>query len=330
LYSFPAQAALPVTNALACWYDASLGVTGDGSGVTAWADQSGNGHTATRASGTATLALNQINSLPAVQLRGGGTWFNCAGGMFTKEQYLVVRSPNTNWNGSGSFLGRASPDFLTVRASSYNFYSGYTGFWDDQLPSAVSKNGTVVSSSKGTMDRGGFELVTITNYMILKIIVNANADAANLAAYPYYNIGKNETLGTMDFDVAEIIGYTNTLSSADEKQIGAYLVAKYHIAAAYPPLPPVGLTASIPTTGVIGLNWTDAFGATGYRVKRSTASGAETFLATTSTTNFNDSAIVMGTRYYYVVTATNNYGESANSLEVSDIAPPPGMFIVLR
>ncbi len=115
-------------------------------------------------------------------MRGNAASYNLAGGFFAKQQYVVVRSPNATWNGSGSFLGRKSDDFLTVRASSYNFYSGYTGFWDDQLPAAVSKNGTVVSSGHGSMPRGGFKLGSITNYMLLKITVNNNASAENLAA----------------------------------------------------------------------------------------------------------------------------------------------------
>ena len=174
---------VPVTTGLACHFDASVGVTTNADGVVqSWQDRSGNAHHATLGSGAPTLAANQIMSQPAVQMRGNATWFNIAGGFFAKEQYVVVRSPNATWNGSGSFLGRKSDDFLTVRASSYNFYSGYTGFWDDQLPAAVSKNGTVVSSGHGSMPRGGFELGSITNYMLLKITVNNNASAANLAA----------------------------------------------------------------------------------------------------------------------------------------------------
>jgi len=219
-------ALLPVTSGLACWYDAGQGVATDGSGVATWADSSTLGHTATRSSGTVTLATNDVNGKPGVHLRGGNTYLGCAGGMFTKEQYLVVRSPNATWNGHGCFLGRVG-GFLEVRASSYNIYSGYTGFWDDQLPAAVSKNGVPVSSAHGSMPRGGFELGTITDYMLLKITVNNNADAANLAARPYYQIGKCETLDTMDFDVAEIIGYDHALSSAEEASINTYLTNKY-------------------------------------------------------------------------------------------------------
>ncbi|MEI6972841.1 MAG: hypothetical protein WCL44_15155, partial [bacterium] len=148
-------------------------------------------------------AANQIMSLPAVQVRGA--WFDIAGAFFAKEQYVVVRSPNATWSGTGAFIGRKSYDFLSVRASSYNLQNGTRGFWRDHWPSAVSKDGTAVTL--GPIGDTGLTLDTITNYMILKITVNNSASAANLAAYPYYQIGQNETLSSCEMDLAEIIGY---------------------------------------------------------------------------------------------------------------------------
>jgi hypothetical protein len=226
-------ALLPVNSGLACWYDADQGVTTDGSGVATWADSSTLGHLATRASGAPTLVPSDINGKPAVHLRGGSTWLNCAGGMFTKEQYIVVRSPNATWNGSGSFLGRKGTGNSGARASSYNLAGGTTGFWQDHFPAAVSKNGTPLplNASGGS----GYQGITpITDYMVLKITVDATADAANLAAYPEYQIGRNDNLGTCDMDIAEIIGYDHALSSAEASLMTAYLAQKYAVAVALP------------------------------------------------------------------------------------------------
>jgi len=226
-------AASPLAS-MACWYDAGAGITQDGSGVLTWSDLSGNGHNATRGNGTVTLVPNDVNSLPAVHLRGGNTFMNCAGAFssLVKEEYLVVRSPNANWNGSGSFLGRASNDFLTVRGSSYNMDNGTTGFWQDHFPTAVSKNGTPVPLDVPYGNGPGYRLYTITDYMILKITVD-NDGVANFANYPNYQIGKNETLGTMDFDVAEIIGFDHALVTADENTVTTYLTNKYFSAGGY-------------------------------------------------------------------------------------------------
>src|SRR5437870_3603996 len=83
------------------------------------------------------------------------------------------------------------------------------------------------------------------------------------------------------------------------------------------PSAPTGLTAN-GGNAQIALNWTASSGATGYYVKRSTtAGGPYTQLPGTSSTNFTDTLLTNGTTYYYVVSAYNSYGQSANSTEVS-------------
>jgi fibronectin type 3 domain-containing protein len=67
----------------------------------------------------------------------------------------------------------------------------------------------------------------------------------------------------------------------------------------------------------VALTWTAASFSTSYNVKRSAISGAEVTITNVSTTNYIDSSAVNGTLYYYVVSATNAAGESANSSEVS-------------
>ncbi|MEI7898770.1 MAG: DUF2341 domain-containing protein [bacterium] len=222
--------ALLVTNGLACWYDAAAGVTTGSNGlVQAWKDLSGNAHHATPGGGAPVLALSQIHSKPAVQFRGG--WLALAGTFFSKEQYVVVRSPGVKWNAAGSFLGR-----LKGRGSSYNTWGGDVGFWTDESPVAVSRNGTV-------LPRPGFDCSPLTGYMVLKIIVNDhNTEAAS------YAIGNNDGMAGCHFDVAEIIGYQSMLSPLDEELVGGYLAAKYGVRTEYPPLPAVapGSAATAP------------------------------------------------------------------------------------
>jgi len=63
----------------------------------------------------------------------------------------------------------------------------------------------------------------------------------------------------------------------------------------------------------VQVRWNESFGATGYRVKRSTTDGGPyTTLATVSKTSFTDTRVANGTTYYYVVSAGNALGESAN------------------
>jgi fibronectin type 3 domain-containing protein len=91
------------------------------------------------------------------------------------------------------------------------------------------------------------------------------------------------------------------------------------------PAAPTGLTAA-PGNAQVTLNWTASSGATGYYVKRSTASGGPyAQISTSSATNFTDTGLTNGTKYFYVVSAYNSAGQSANSGEVSatPVLPAP-------
>ena len=85
-----------------------------------------------------------------------------------------------------------------------------------------------------------------------------------------------------------------------------------------PPLPaPTGLAATAGNAQV-QLIWNPVPGATGYNVKRATTSGGPyTTIATVTGTSFTDTGRTNGTTYFYVVSAFNANGESANSSQVS-------------
>ena len=91
------------------------------------------------------------------------------------------------------------------------------------------------------------------------------------------------------------------------------------------PATPANLSA-IAGNGSVALSWTASTGATSYNVLRSTTPGTEAPLAAGITgTTYTDATAVNGTTYYYVVTATNGVGTSANSSEVSatpTLSPP--------
>jgi hypothetical protein len=95
-----------------------------------------------------------------------------------------------------------------------------------------------------------------------------------------------------------------------------------------PPAPPTNLTATAGDTQV-SLTWSASTGAKSYNVKRSgTSGGPFTRIATTTSTSYTDTGLTDGTTYYYVVSAINSAGESANSAQVSAVpsTPPPTIF----
>jgi len=205
----------PVSRGLACWYDASVGVTANNDGVVqTWNDLSGNAHHATPGAGTVVRAANQIQKKPAMQFRK--SWLACAGTFFAKEQFLVLRSPTPQWNSAGSFLGR-----VKGRASSYNTWRNDTGFWSDRPPLAVSRNGVVLPGM-------AFDCSPITQYMLLRIVVNDDDTTA-----ASYGIGNNDGMTDCGFDVAEILAYQSLLTPTEEAAVGGYLTVKYGLTTAY-------------------------------------------------------------------------------------------------
>jgi regulation of enolase protein 1 (concanavalin A-like superfamily) len=84
------------------------------------------------------------------------------------------------------------------------------------------------------------------------------------------------------------------------------------------PAAPVALLAA-PGENVVPLRWQPSFGATSYTVKRATSSGGPYSNVATGITasSYTDTTVTNGTTYYYIVTATNSAGTSANSPEDS-------------
>jgi hypothetical protein len=204
-----------IPTGLQAWFDASQGVTANGSNqVTSWTDLSGNGHHATLQNGTPVMSVNQLNGLPVVQFRGNDDFLNVAGTLFSKEQYVVVRSPNANWSEHGAFLGRQSG-----RDSNYLTQHGQTGFHGNQYPDAVSRNGVVINPTG--------PLAPITDWMLLKIDVNNNNPS--LASYW---LGRGDYSG-VEFDLAEILAFNRVLTAEEENDLGGYLADKYGLTTTY-------------------------------------------------------------------------------------------------
>ncbi|HUJ11529.1 MAG TPA: rhamnogalacturonan lyase B N-terminal domain-containing protein, partial [Verrucomicrobiae bacterium] len=89
-----------------------------------------------------------------------------------------------------------------------------------------------------------------------------------------------------------------------------------------PPSAPTGLVAIL-TNAQVNLTWNFSAGATGYNAKRSSVSGGpySVIASNIPTTSVNDTNVVAGTFYYYVVSALNAGGESADSTETNVYVP---------
>jgi endoglucanase len=97
------------------------------------------------------------------------------------------------------------------------------------------------------------------------------------------------------------------------------------------PPAPSALAANAGGAQVV-LNWPASSTATSYNLKRATTDGgAYTVLTNIVTTNYTDAALANDTTYYYVVSALNPAGESANSAQATvtpQFFPPTGVSAV--
>src|SRR5262249_7252712 len=86
------------------------------------------------------------------------------------------------------------------------------------------------------------------------------------------------------------------------------------------PWPPTAMVC-VPRSNYVQMSWSapsTGTPPTSYNVKRSSTSGGPcTTIGASATTNYNDTTAVNGSTYYYVVSAVNSYGESANTSEAS-------------
>jgi len=210
---------MPDIDGLVVAFDAGKGVATNVDGaVRTWADQSDNGHDAVAVeyADDPVLAHGEINGRPAVQFRkaDGNDFLEVAGNLFTKEQYIVWRSPNAVFDDYGTILGNRY-----TRSSSYIVERAQTYFHRNQYPVEVRKNGTRVASP--------FNVGPITDYMVTKLTVNDNDPSPK-----GHWFGRQDSW-SFSMDVAELVGYDRALSEDEENILGGYLAAKYGIASTY-------------------------------------------------------------------------------------------------
>jgi hypothetical protein len=300
----------PVKTGRVCQFDAGAGVTTDGSGVATWEDQSGSSHNATRVSGNPALVTGALNGRPIIQFRNNNSYLDMAGTLFAKTHFYVFRCrpDRTTWSNYGCVLGKQSDD----RNSSYLFENGNICYHSNQYPDGVAKNGAALSSP--------FNMNPIEQYMVLKIVVNNNSPGVTS-----YRIGGQGGMA-VDTDVAEIIGYSTTLSTDDENKVGGYLAWKYGLTTSYPAWSPSAvqwvnpgasnvvatsakayatLTVAGDTTADVTLYWGTAdAGATNVGWTGSNVVGN---VSTGLVQNVNITGLSGDTKYYYRFYGTNSF-----------------------
>jgi len=144
--------------------------------------------------------------------------------------------------------------------------------------------------------------------------VNVSNDGINWGSPVTNEVGTSAiTTITFPTQAARYIRITQTLSAA-----GSYWSIHEIYVFGTSPTAPAGLTATAAGSQV-NLSWNASADATGYNLKRSIVSGGSytTIGVNLAGLAYTDTDLTNGTTYYYVVSATNSFGESANSTEAS-------------
>lgn len=155
-----------------------------------------------------------------------------------------------------------------------------------------------------------------------------NVKRATVSGGPYAQIAAATAASYSDASLTNGMTYYYVVSatnrsgeSGNSAQVSA---APANPNPAAPPVTPVAAPpapsslASTAGNATVALSWSSSSGATGYSVKRATVSGGPyAQIATSSSTFYNDSAVINGTTYYYVVSAVNSVGESPSSAQTT-------------
>ena len=163
-----------------------------------------------------------------------------------------------------------------------------------------------------------------TNYTICRSTSSGGA---------YSAIGTNNGNTNTNYTDTAVTDWTTYYYEVTASGPGGASLFSFPPASATPvglPTVPSGLSA-IPGNTQVVLNWNTQAGATNFNVLRSITSGSGfTTIASVTATSYMDTGLVNGTTYYYELNATNRFGMSANSAQISAIPSAPNAHIVVN
>jgi len=294
--------ATPANAAVALAWLASPGATGYS------VSASTNGTTYT------TLATNLAGTgFTSTGLTNGLAYFftvtaeNAAGG---SHSAAVIATPGTlnrlvwvatSSTTGGDVPGNALDGNLSTRWSTDT--GQVSGQWFEvDLGSPSTFNGLILNSINSANDYPRGYQVTVSNDG-----VNWGSPVATGAGTP------NITTITFATQTARYIRITQTGSTGNY-----WSIDEFNILGTVPTVP-TGLTAAAYSSSGISLAWQGSVSASGYNVKRGAtrAGNYTTVAANVNGLAYTDTGLAAGTTYYYVVTATNSYGESVASAPAS-------------
>ncbi len=153
-----------------------------------------------------------------------------------------------------------------------------------------------------------------TSIRVFNVLINGTQVLANFDIFAATGAMNKATVrefaATANGSGQIIIQYSNIAGKDNAKSSGIEILP---LLAA-----PTGLTATLTSNGQVKLSWVVSTNATGYNVKQATLIGGPyTTSASVTGLTYTNTGLINGTLYYFVVSATNLFGESTNSTQVS-------------
>jgi fibronectin type 3 domain-containing protein len=260
-------------------------------GLVAWPGDAKVGLTWNASAGATSYRVKRstVNGGPYTVLSTVTTTSYASGGLTNGTTYYYVVSALNS--------GGESPNSTQVAAT-------------PQAPPPPAPTGLAATPGDGQVALTWTASAGATSYRVKRSTVNGG---------PYTTVGSPTATSYTDPGLTNGTTYyyvVSAVNSAGESPNSAQATAMPK-AAVTPPAAPTGVAAT-PGDAQVALTWTASSGATSYNVKRSTVNGGPyTTVGNPTSTSFTDLGLTNGTTYYYVVSALNSGGESANSAQVA-------------
>jgi hypothetical protein len=228
----------PSPGNLEVWLNAGTGVTAGGGGaVSAWADQSGNGHNATQSIAADQPVLvassSSFNGQPALSFNGSTDYMQAplplssAGGLtvFVVANHKSANTDRATVGGSQGDYGGSDQWFLMQSTASSNLAEIHR----DSITTTSVTNGPLGTSAHVyTMSYDGSAQTltqTVDGSTSSSPALFANMSLTTLDIGSLIHFGSGFNFG--DVNIAEILVYNSALSPADDATVQSYLTNKY-------------------------------------------------------------------------------------------------------